>query len=125
MIKLILGSGSPRRKEILGYFSLPFDQVSSDYDEEALEFEGDPALYASHLALGKAEKLAPRFPEEAILTADTVVFKDGKIFNKPKDEEEAFQILSELTGAWHTILGHGFAFSPSGILPSGSDTHAF
>ena len=71
MIELILGSQSPRRKEILNFFSLPFKTVTSDFDEETVPFQGNPADYVNQIALGKARALVPRFPNTPILTADT------------------------------------------------------
>jgi septum formation protein len=102
-MKLILGSQSPRRKEILSYFSIPFIQMSPAFDEESVPFQGDPEVYACTLSQGKAESLADRFPESVILTADTIVFRNGKIYGKPKTQEEAYQSLSELVGQWHTV----------------------
>lgn len=102
-MEFILGSQSPRRKEILSYFSLPFKQVSSDFDEEALPFGGDPGAYAAALSLGKAQTLAKRFPTALILTADTVVFSNGKLYGKPRDDKEACVFLRELVGRWHTV----------------------
>ena len=101
---LILGSGSPRRKEILSYFELPFTQVASSFDEESIPFEGEPERYVKELSLGKAHAIAARFPDSLILTADTVVFREGKIYGKPKDEKEAFASLSELVGHWHSVF---------------------
>ncbi len=100
---LILGSQSPRRREILSSFSLPFQQISSDFDEESIPFQGDPIAYCSAIAQGKAAALTQRFPDSVILTADTAVFLNGKVFNKPRDAEEAFSFLSELAGHWHTV----------------------
>src|SRR5437660_1726346 len=104
MAKLILGSQSPRRKEILSYFSIPFEQVTSPFDESTIAFHGNPTAYVSELSKGKAEALASRFQDEIILTADTVVYREGKVYNKPNTEEEAFQMLSELIGQWHTVF---------------------
>lgn len=104
MIKLILGSQSPRRKEILSYYSLPFIQHTSNYDEEAHPFSGDPIEYVSTLCSGKAESLAPRHPDAMILTADTIVYKDGKLYGKPRNIEEAFQAITELQGQWHSVF---------------------
>ena len=101
---LILGSQSPRRCEILNYFNLPFKQVSSDYDEDAIPFKGDPIPYVKILSKGKADVLAPHYPHEWILTADTVVYREGKIFGKPKDEDEAYQFLTQLEGKWHSVF---------------------
>ena len=105
---LILGSQSPRRCEILGFFTLPFEQIASHFAEELVPFEGDPVSYASALSQGKANSLRACYPKAVILTADTVVFKagamGGKIFNKPADEQENFAMLKELNGSWHSVF---------------------
>lgn len=103
MSTIILGSQSPRRKEILGYFSLPFLQAAPTFDEETVQFQGDPITYVHDLSDGKAASLAPLYPKDIILTADTVVYCDGKVYNKPKDRREAFLFLSELAGRWHSV----------------------
>ena len=104
MTHLILGSQSPRRKEILNFFSFPFESAVSYFDEEAVSFQGDPASYVCEIATGKAQALAPRFPNDLILTADTTVYKNGIIFGKPASAEEAFNALSELAGDWHSVF---------------------
>jgi septum formation protein len=101
---LILGSKSPRRKEILSYFSLPFRQESSDYDERLIPFDGDPKKYACTIAEKKAESLIDRFPDQILITADTIVFCKNKIFHKPETEEEAIKMLFELSGSWHQVF---------------------
>jgi len=101
---LILGSSSPRRKEILGFFKIPFEQKSPSFDEEAEPFEGDPLTYATKLAKGKAESLQASHPNRVILTADTIVFKEGKLYCKPKSSEEAFEMLRSFNGSWHTVF---------------------
>lgn len=102
-MQLILGSQSPRRVEILKFFSLPFEQVRSHFDEDAIPYLGDPAVHASILARGKAESLSKHYPEAAILTADTVVCLEGKLYGKPENEEKAFTSLRELAGKWHSV----------------------
>lgn len=104
MNNLILGSTSPRRKEILSFFSLPFVQQSSDFDEDSVAFKGDPVKHVCELSDGKAAALAKTFSKAAILTADTIVYFNGKLYNKPLTEEEAFQFLSELVGQWHSVF---------------------
>lgn len=104
MHHLILGSQSPRRKEILSFFDLPFEQASPVFDEEAHPFSGDPKAYVCELASGKSRSLLERFPESLILTADTTVYCEGKVYNKPKDEQEAFEMLSALMGKWHSVF---------------------
>jgi septum formation protein len=94
-MRLILGSQSPRRREILEFFSLPFEQVPSYFAEELVPYDGDPIGYAKILSQGKAHSLKIRYPKTLILTADTVVYKEGKIYGKPASLDEAFQILYE------------------------------
>jgi len=103
MEQLILGSQSQRRKEILEYFQYPFVQIASDFDEDSIQFQGDPEKYVLTLALKKSEELSKKFPEALILTADTTVYCQGKIYNKPRDLNEAKAILKELCGNWHTV----------------------
>ncbi len=102
-MRIILGSQSPRRHDILKGFNLSFDQVSSNFDEDMVPFEGDPAAYSAKLAAEKGKALAQRFQNDLILTADTVVYLNGKVYNKPRNEQEAFLFLSELCGHWHTV----------------------
>lgn len=101
---LILGSQSPQRSEILSFFTLPFEQIASHFAEELISFDGNPVLYASLLSEGKASSLIVRYPKSVVLTADTVVFKEGKIFNKPADEQENLAMLKELNGSWHSVF---------------------
>lgn len=100
---IILGSESPRRKEILDFFSLPFEQVSSGFSEESVPYTGNPQSYASSLSQGKADALAHRFPNTVVITADTVVYRKGKLYGKPVSMKEALQFLQELNGEWHSV----------------------
>jgi septum formation protein len=104
MTRLILGSQSPRRKEILGHYSIPFEQATSNFDEEAVLFTGDPKEYVLTLSKGKGDTLADQFPGAAILTADTVVYQNKKIYNKPTDRNDAIRMLTELSGNWHSVF---------------------
>lgn len=102
-MKIILGSQSPRRREIMDYFSLPFVQIASDFDEDSIPFEGHPAKHAMLLSQKKAETLAVRYPQEVILTADSVVSCKGKLYNKPRDEHEAAEFLRTFSGQWQEV----------------------
>lgn len=102
-MKLILGSQSPRRREILSYFSFPFQQATSEFDEDSVPFSGDPLEYVQILSKGKNEKLFLQFPDDIILTADTIVYRAGKIYGKPRDQEEGIKNLTSLAGQWHTV----------------------
>lgn len=103
-MSLVLGSQSPRRREILESFTLAFSQVPSEFDEESIPFSSDPRDYTTQLSRSKAALLSPRFPQEIILAADTVVFFEGRVFNKPRDEAEAFSMLKALSGHWHQVF---------------------
>jgi septum formation protein len=110
---IILGSQSPRRKLILSYFSLPFKQVSSNFDEDSVAWEGDPIGYVNKIALGKARALAHVYPKEPVLTADTIVYQNGEVFLKPKDAADAYGIFQKLTGSWHSVFT-GVALAANG-----------
>jgi septum formation protein len=121
-MRIILGSQSPRRQEILNYFALPFEQISSGFDEEALPYSGNPAVYATDLALGKAFTLRECYPDAIILTADTVVHLDGKIYGKPTDRNHAKECLKELQGQWHSVFTGAVVSSPNGVFSGCEET---
>lgn len=118
MMELILGSQSPRRGEILSYFNLPFKQIPPHFDEDSIPFQDNPEDYVQLLAKGKVESLIPQFSSSLILTADTIVYKEGKIYGKPRDQEEAFQFLKELSGKWHTVFTGLSVYSQGKIFQS-------
>lgn len=121
-MQLILGSQSPRRREILSYFKLPFRQVSPDFDEDSIPFHDNPQEYVKILARGKADSLAPQFPTSIILTADTIVYKEGKIYGKPRNEQEAYQFLKELSGKWHSVFTGLSVYSQGQIFQAIEET---
>lgn len=102
-MQIILGSSSPRRKDILNYFSIPYRIEVPDIDEEAIAFEGNPAEYVQKIASEKGNALIKRFPEGIIITADTTVYFDGKVYNKPSNPKEAFDALRFLAGKTHEV----------------------
>lgn len=100
---IILGSKSPRRAEILRFFSLPFEQKEPPFSEEESSPPEEPKEHVLFLALEKAKSLAESYQDSLIITADTIVFFEGKIFGKPKSEQEAYRTLSILSQQWHTV----------------------
>jgi septum formation protein len=101
---LILGSGSPRRREILTALGISIRVVPGDADETRLSQES-PVAYLSRVARGKLEDVARRVPRSVpgILVADTIVVVDGDILGKPRHEEEAVELLSRLVGRSHVV----------------------
>ncbi|MDX2186846.1 MAG: nucleoside triphosphate pyrophosphatase [Opitutaceae bacterium] len=99
---LILASASPRRKELLGTLGIPF-RVEVAQVTEFEEVDADPCHLVAHNAALKAEWVAERFPECYVLGADTTVFLDGKVLNKPVDLEDARAMLRRLSGRTHIV----------------------
>ncbi len=104
MFRLILGSRSPRRKEILSFFNIPFTQAVPGFDEESIKFKENPKDFVCQLSVEKANSLRPFYKSETILTADSIVYCNGKVFGKPKDRAEAFTMLETLSGKWHSVF---------------------
>lgn len=104
MKRIILASGSPRKKEILSKLCLPFEIIPSSYEEDMTIMQ-DQFELAKFLSLGKAKDVAKNIDGEAIVIgADTFVTFDGKFLGKPKSEEEAKMMLEQLSGKTHEII---------------------
>lgn len=102
-MKLILGSGSPRRKELLAQLGLTPDDIRSpDIDETPLKGEL-PRPYCARMAREKAIAV-PRSADEIVLCADTTVALGRRILGKPEDEKEAAEFLLSLSGRRHTVI---------------------
>ena len=85
---IVLASGSPRRKELLETLGLDFAVVPAKGEEIAPRGAG-PAETVEALSRAKAEEVAKGFANALIIAADTVVWADGRILGKPKDETDA------------------------------------
>lgn len=109
---LILGSQSPRRKELLSWLNVPFKIVTADLDE--ISQETDPEEVAVDLASQKARAVLQKIKDEDypfVISSDTIVVLDGKIYGKPKDKAEARAILYELSDRTHQVItGVSFYF---------------
>ncbi|MBR5271049.1 MAG: Maf family protein, partial [Clostridia bacterium] len=107
-MKLVLASGSPRRKELLEALGLKFDVLITDTDEDAITSQGIGVdLYVQELALMKAAeaaKLLIKNKNVIIIAADTVVTYDGEILGKPKDKIDAFNMLKKLSNKEHQVF---------------------
>jgi septum formation protein len=99
----VLASSSPRRRELLSRLGLPFEVIPSDVAEDQDKTLA-PVELAVGLATDKARSVAARLKDGLVIGADTIVVLDGEIMGKPKDEEEAFSMLSRLSGARHSVI---------------------
>ncbi|MFH1455433.1 MAG: Maf family protein [archaeon] len=94
--KLILASGSPRRKEMLNLFNLNLEIVPSTYEED-MSLDMHPQELVKTLALGKAQEVSKRV-NGLVLGADTIVYCDNEVLGKPKDENDAIRMLKKISG---------------------------
>jgi septum formation protein len=100
---LILASASPRRRALLGRLGVPFEVEAAEVTE--CEDPGrEPRSLVAHNAALKADWVSRRHPDAIVLGADTTVFIDSTVLNKPSDEAEARAMLRRLSGRTHTVF---------------------
>src|SRR6056297_2439592 len=102
-MEIILASGSPRRKALLESLGWEFTVVVPDTDEKIMDGEM-PEELAERLAREKAEAVGTQFFHLPVVAADTVVEIGGNILGKPRNEDEAFEMLSALQGRVHRVI---------------------
>ena len=120
--RLLLASGSPRRREILASLGVTFDVKSADVDESLLPGESAPDA-AERLAREKAAAVASDERGAVVVAADTIVVVNGEAFGKPRDRVEAAAMLRRLQGRRHDVVT-GVAVAANGALFSGRETTA-
>ena len=118
MKRMILASGSPRRKELLQMLEVPFEVLVSDTNEVITKNE--PAEVTKELSYQKAMAVAEQVEEGIIIGADTVVSIDGKILGKPADTEEAREMIYKLQGKSHMVYTGVTVIAKSGDMVSAS-----
>jgi septum formation protein len=101
--RFVLASKSPRRIELLRQLGFEFDIIPSEIDEDMIQGEL-PHEHVIRLAEAKALEIGCRYPDRWIIAADTAVLINGSILGKPKNEDEAFDMLSRLSGQEHLVL---------------------
>lgn len=122
MKKLVLGSTSPFRKEILAKLNLPFDCAKPNIDESPLDNESAVAL-VERLAIEKAKAVACEFPDALIIGSDQVAICDGEILGKPHNFENAVKQLEKFSNkivAFYTglcVYDSGLDFTTALIEP--------
>lgn len=102
-MKLILASGSPRRQELLKLITEDF-KVHAVAVDETLPTGMPVEMSAVFLADKKAKAGAELFPQQIVIGCDTVVILHDEIMGKPKDRQEAFQMLRKLSNETHTVM---------------------
>lgn len=102
-MKIILASGSPRRREILDQVGIKYEVKPSNKEEKITST--DPAEVVKELSLMKASDVASGEADDCVIIgADTVVSSDNKILGKPKDEEDAVRMIANLCGRAHSVF---------------------
>lgn len=102
---IFLASQSPRRRELLARIGIRFQIVPRIPFKENEIVANNPDEYAENVARRKAENaIVPEAESGIVLAFDTIVFVDGVILGKPKDEREARYFLKKLSGRWHTVF---------------------
>ena len=101
-MNLILASASPRRKELLSLFNIPFVIRVADIDE-AMDLNKSPYDEVGRVSLEKALAV-PRDDDDIVIAADTIVVCQGKVLGKPRDESHAKEMLQMLSGRDHQVM---------------------
>ena len=113
-MRLILASGSPRRRQLLEASGYPISSICPAEIEERRREGEPPAAYTSRLAAEKASSQARA--NAWVLGADTVVHLDSRVLEKPRDAEDAREMIRLLSGRWHHVTTGWCLMSGSATL---------
>ena len=102
-VRVILASGSPRRRQLLELIGIPHEVRPSNIDETMRPRE-TPRRHAERLAREKASAIATREPDVITIAADTIVVVNRKVLGKPRDTDDARRMLAMLSGREHTVI---------------------
>lgn len=100
---LILASSSPRRRELLEKYGYKFEIKKADIDE-TMDSNLSPFENVLNVSFKKAKKIYEDNKNDVILACDTIVVYDGKIYGKPKDEKDAYNMLKLFSGKTHEVI---------------------
>lgn len=101
---LILASGSPRRKELLKKLTPSFTVIVPNVDERSIDSSVEPKDLPEEESRLKAYAIHARYPNDEVLSCDTIVILDGEILGKPATEEEAIAMLKKESGRRQIVL---------------------
>lgn len=102
MKRIILASGSPRRKELLTQIGVTFEIQKAEGEE--IITSSMPTEVVKELSLQKAQEVAAKYGGDIVIGADTVVAAEGQILGKPRDKEDAMRMLRMLQGKEHEVI---------------------
>ena len=97
-LKIVLASESPFRRRAMDMVGIPYETRAANIDEKAIR-DDDPKTLTRKLAEAKAWRVASECPDAVIVSGDAVAAKDGKIYEKPVDLDEAAKFLAEFSGS--------------------------
>ena len=119
---VVLASKSPRRKELLGMLDVPFEIRVKDGIDESYPPDMPAVEVAEYLSRLKGKAYAEEIKgNEMVITADTIVILDGRIYGKPKDASDAIDMLMQLQGRTH-IVASGVCGAPKEKIVSFTTT---
>lgn len=102
---ILLASNSPRRRELLGGLGVEYEVVSLPEIDESYPPTLQGVEIPTYIAARKAEAYSQWMKDDTLLiTADTIVWLDGKVYGKPADAQDACKMLRELSGKTHTVI---------------------
>ena len=102
--KIILASASPQRLQLLSVLNIAPDAIVPAGIDESINDNEKPNAYVLRVAIAKAEKISKLYPNDIVLSADTVVSKGRKIFPKANNELDAKKCLKFLSGGSHCVF---------------------
>lgn len=102
-MRIILASNSPRRKELLSSLNIEYECIPSNI-EETFDEKLSKEEIVMDLAYRKGKSVYKKNQDAYVISADTIVYLDGEILNKPVDEKDAFEMIKKLSGKTHSVL---------------------
>jgi len=116
---LYLASNSPRRKELLESLGIPFNIIKKNFKENII-FSGDPADFVKKLSVQKSVEITGEVDEGLVITADTIVYINREILEKPVNNNDARSMLKKLSGNTHEVFtGVSVSVFPGAVIKTG------
>ena len=124
MANIVLASASPRRQALLRQIGITDFQIRVPHAEETFPQGLTPQEAVSHISRVKSEAVASA-PEEIVITADTMVFLEGRLLGKPAGEADALEMLTALQGRRHTVCTGVTVRQEARLVTECESTHVY